>query len=408
MKTIKKVGFIAIILAFVMLMFSLFNGTPVAREVKVRTLDTGSIASLSYDERAQQELEQFDEYEVYEQQNGDIIKFVGTRSYSAGEFTDCDYVDLNYEDVNVTYDLSCDTNTSEVTVEVTYEQNDEVVNVDYVNISKIEYQEDEECAIIYFEDGTIVNSHDYLSEETLDNCVAIAAAAAGTVTVLLQVVVVVLVAVIVYYVLSWLFPWLERAVTSYRYERRTAYKQQTYAVPAITINGVRYEAKPKTKAEVKALPRKKSGSDPAVYYLAFASGISNKKDVKDTVLTEGGLYIANKITYAEAIEVMTTSEVAKVTRDGVTYSFIPSIYSYYETDVLAVMDDIRVGYHEDTPRMYPEWHIIGEGTVNGLPHYHPQKKYDLQIEKEKGTKIYRHHAFFTVFNLSTWNTYKYA
>lgn len=407
MKTIKKVGFIAIILAFVMLMFSLFNGTPVAREVKVRTIDANAVASLSYNEKAQQELDKFDEYEIYEHQNDGIIKFVGTRSYAAGEFTDCDYVDLNDEDVSVTYDLACDTNTSEVGIEITYEQDGEVINKDYLNISKIEYQEDKECAIIYFEDGTVVNSNDYLGDEALDNCMVIAAAA-GTITVLAPVVVFVLVAVIVLCVVCWLFPWIQSSVTNYRYERQTTYKKETYAIPAITINGVRYEAKPKTKAEVKALPRKKSGSDPAVYYLAFASGISHKKDVKDTVLTEGGLYIANKITYAEAIEVMTTSEVAKVTRDGVTYSFIPSIYSYYETDVLAVMDDIRVGYHEDTPRMYPEWHIIGEGTVNGLPHYHPQKKYDLQIEKEKGTKIYRHHAFFTVFNLSTWNTYKYA
>lgn len=103
---------------------------------------------------------------------------------------------------------------------------------------------------------------------------------------------------------------------------------------------------------------------------------------------------------------MTTSQVATVVRDGVTYSFIPSIYTYYESDILDVMD--MIGYHTDTPRLKPEWHLIENGSVNGLPHYHPANIYDLQVNKGNGTKTFRHHAFFWEFNFSIWNTYQYA
>ena len=407
MKTIKKLSIAAIVLAVFMLVVFTLGGKPIISKANVRTIDTDAIATLSYDEKAQQELDKFDEYEVYEhQEKNGVIKFVGTRSYAAEEFSDCDYVAMTDEEVNVTYDLSCDTNTTSVSMEITYEQKDEVLNVDYVNISKIEYQEDSESAIIYFEDGTVVNSKDYLGDETLDNCVVIAAAAAGTMTVLLQVVVVVLVAVVVYFVLSWLFPWIKRAITNYRYENRTTYQSTTYAIPAIAIDGIRYEAKAKSKAEVQALPRKNKDNDPPIYYLAFASGISNRNGITDTVIPAGGLYISNQITYEQAIGVMTTSQVATVVRDGVTYSFIPSIYTYYESDILDVMD--MIGYHTDTPRLKPEWHLIENGSVNGLPHYHPANIYDLQVNKGNGTKTFRHHAFFWEFNFSIWNTYQYA
>lgn len=397
MKIFKKIGFLALFLAFVMTVTSVFNGMPITRKIKVRTIDAESIATLSYDERARQELEQFDEYEIYEQQNGNIIKFVGTRSYSSGEFTDCDYIGLNDEDVNVTYNLSCDTNTSEVTVEITYKQNDEVLNVDYISIPKINYQEDGN-AIIYFEDGTTINSNDYLSEEPLDHCaVVIAAAAAGTATVLIEIVTFVLVSVIVYYIFSWLFPWRSRPTTSYRYEKKTTYKQQTYAVPAVTINGIRYEAKPKTKAEIEALPHQKEYGDTPNYYLAFASGIAVEGEIKDTSLNSDGLFIGPQINYEQAKSILTNPTYTQVEINKVTYNYVVSVYTRWQSDITALMNDPLVGYSTRTPFNKPEKHN------GGLLHYHPMDIYVVKLPFKKAngkvyTKDYQPHAFFLINN----------
>ena len=93
MKTIKKLSIAAIVLAVFMLVVFTLGGKPIISKAKVRTIDTDAIATLSYDEKAQQELDKFDEYEVYEhQEKNGVIKFVGTRSYAAEEFSDCDYV----------------------------------------------------------------------------------------------------------------------------------------------------------------------------------------------------------------------------------------------------------------------------------------------------------------------------
>lgn len=119
MKTIKKLSIAAIVLAVFMLVVFTLGGKPIISKAKVRTIDTDAIATLSYDEKAQQELDKFDEYEVYEhQEKNGVIKFVGTRSYAAEEFSDCDYVAMTDEEVNVTYDLSCDTNTTSVSMEI--------------------------------------------------------------------------------------------------------------------------------------------------------------------------------------------------------------------------------------------------------------------------------------------------
>ena len=122
------------------------------------------------------------------------------------------------------------------------------------------------------------------------------------------------------------------------------------------------------------------------------------------MLPDGGMYISGEITFEQAVAVMTSKVVVELQRDGIIYSFIPSVYSYYESDIISVMDVYTVGYHETTPKLKPEQHCLGNGST-GFFHYHPMSCHDLQVKKGKGTKTYRHHAFFMIPDMSYWYRY---
>lgn len=400
---------IAIFVSVVMLVAVVLGVLPKIKldgTVKVRNISINQESNLSHEEKAAKKLEVFNQYEIsIADYNDDILKFCGDRTMFASEFSECEFVCMSNEEIDIDYDIECNRATTEIAATITYSQDDNEINQENIHVNQVIYDEETQSTYIYFDDGMVVNSSELLNDDNyLDNCVVGAATAAITVT-FVEVVVVVLVAVVVYKVLSWFFPWLAKKITSWRYEQKTTYKPTTIALPALNIDGVRYETKAKTKAEVESLPRKVDG-ELAIYYLAFASGIANNSGITDTFVPAGGLYIGDKISYEQAVEVMKSSVVTEVTRDNVTYSFIPSIYSYYESDIINVMNE--VGYHTDTPILYPEWHSVGDGDVLGVPHYHPSERYDLQVNRGNGTKTYRHHAFFTQFDMSVWNQFSYS
>lgn len=403
MRTRTKIVVVALAMALVMLFVGLFNGIPkTTREVCIRDVNLDEVGTLSYEDKAIQEMESFNNYDFkVSEEDEDILLFNGNRTYSTSEFSDCDFVNLDDSDVDVEYSLKCNKKTTEISGSISYKQDNEIINQDEVNIVKVEYDEVDGSANIYFEDGSVVNSLDLLDGETVDDC-SFAAAAAGIGTVLVKVVVVVLVVVVVIKVLSWFFPWLSRKIEQRRYEQRTQYQTTTVLTPALIIDGIRFETKVKSKAEVEALPRYNPNNEP-IYYLAFTSGISSVNGKTDTVISNDGLYIGGELTFEQAIEALTTDKVTEVERDDVTYTYIPSVYTYYESDIMKVMNE--VGYHSETPAYKPEWEC---NSVKGLPHYHPSDIYDLQVKKGKGTKTYRHHAFFINFDMTTWMQYQYA
>lgn len=193
-------------------------------------------------------------------------------------------------------------------------------------------------------------------------------------------------------------------ITTFRTKDNAGNIVKTIPAPAITIDGIRYDTKVKTKSEIKALPRVRDYIP--IYYLAFASGVSETNGIVDTSLPDGGLFIGSEISFSQAIEVLTTNVVSEVVRDGTTFTYIPSVYAYNESNILSVMD--IVSYHSQTPRNNPEWHFIGNSSVTGFPHYHPNEIYDISVKKGNGTKSYRHHAFFLNFDVTTWLGYQYS
>ena len=419
MKTKKMhiVGVIAAIMGFIMLALFFISVSPVIKSVEPNNslIRTMQVEQITNGEQIENLISKFDYYDT--SYDDTSIYFEGVMAVAVNN---SDNISSANDTLDKKFKTRYDYTTNEFFVEVSLF--DEGVLVDsWEKVATPNY--DEELDEGYLElDGEKVYISECFDDSVIDNCFAPAAAAVGVGAVcVFAVAAVVIMAVptsayeeigykieqIVETVVeavksfwSWLKRWVKKTFT------RTVVTETTTTVhvPTMIIDGVKFEARAKSKAEVKALPRTDAEGMP-IYYLAYASGIPNQKNVEDTSLKEGEIFIGNPLTLEQAISVLTTPEVTvvEVTKE-LKFSYVPSIFSYYESDIIDVMD--FVGYHEMTPRNKPEWDC--NGVVFGMPHYHPVETYNLQVEVSKGTKTYRHHAFFMEFNVSTWLQYEYG
>lgn len=149
------------------------------------------------------------------------------------------------------------------------------------------------------------------------------------------------------------------------------------------------------------MPHEKEYSDSPNYYLAFASGLAEDGETKDTSLDCDGLFIGPKITYEEAKSIMIEPTYTQVKANNVIYSYVVSVYTYWQSDIVALMSDPLVGYSTSTSFYHPERHN------GGLPHYHPMDKYFVAVPfkdvktGKKYTKNYRPHAFYMFNNVTS-------
>ena len=404
MNKMKKYLFtiVAFCLALIMGGFCVFGD--VKQEVKIRHIEVDEIDTLAYNERAYKELQKFEEYEISSiGENDEKLLFTGKRFFSVRELSSLDFVNSSDcdEDVLVSYNLECDRETTSVKAEIAYEQNDKILEEEQLNITNIEYNELTEEALIYFDDGSCIDTADLYGENVNNWEILILATTAAVAVVVSWVVVIVLVAVVVYYVLRWLFSWGKKSILKYQYQQRKVKQSTYYYSPAITINGTRFDTSSKTKAEIETLSKTQDGNKK--YYLAFATGIAYDGFSKDTSLEPDGLFIGPEIGYEVASMIMTAPIYTKVERNGVIFSYVASIYSYNESAIIGVLNQPHIGFSSSTPITHPEIHN------GGLFHYHPADKFNVSVPFLKNgkevTKRYRPHAFFLNPDVSCWLSY---
>ena len=404
MKKVKRYWFSTLAMLLAVIVFGQCLWGNAKQEVQIRSISVDEVSTLAYNEKAYEELKKFEEYEITSVgENDDELLFTGSRIFSVEELSDLDFVNESVcdEDIVVNYNLECDRETTAVKAEIAYKQNEELLNTEQLNITNIQYNEQTEEALIYFEDGSCVNTTDMYGEE-IDNCsAAILAATASVAVVVSLVVVVVLVAVVVYYVLRWLFSWAKKSILEYRYERRVVQQKTYYYSPAITINGTRFETAAKTKEEIETLAKTKNGKP--IYYLAFASGISYDGAAKDASIEPDGLFIGPAISYEIASSIMISPVYTTVERNGVDFNYVASIYSHNESSIINVLSQPHIGFASSTPISKPEAHN------GGLYHYHPADKFSISIPFLKNgkevTKKYRPHALFFNLDVTYWLAY---
>ena len=253
-----------------------------------------------------------------------------------------------------------------------------------------------------------MTSEELLENDGIDNCAFIITAVAATViNAVCQVVITVCIVVIVYHVLKWFFSWISGTRISYRNVEKVVEETRVVTTPAIMINGFRYETVAKTKEEIETLVKTKTKTaddkEEYVYYLAFSAGIAYDGVSSDNTIEPNGLYIGPEISFEQACGILTSQIYTTCEHDGISFSYIPSIYSYWEYGVLDVLNQPNVGYHPNTLYGCPESHN------GGLYHYHPFECYYVAIPFLKNgrevSKNYRPHAFFIGHNVSGYLTY---
>lgn len=346
-------------------------------------------------EFVESQINEFNNYELtVSKTNENVLNFNGGRIFDAAIFSEANFITCSESNVEVDFDIQFDKTTNEINGNIYYEQNELILNEEKVHFTNVLYNESTDSVLMFLEDGTFIDSADFIANDIVDNCVVMEMAVAAVSTVLVQAVVVVLVAVVIFCVIFWFFPWLKQAITLWQYQTTTVTTTKTITSPAIVLNGTRCETRAKSKDEVESLPR--GDAKNAKYYLAFSAGISYKEGYTDTVLDSDGLYIGNEISFEEACVIMLNKDYTYTTVSDRYLNFVPSIYSYSQSDVMKVMD--IVGYSLETPSLKPE------RTYPGFWHYHSACYIDVPVHK--GTKKYRPHAFFSLLDFTPWLAYQ--
>lgn len=412
MKT-KLVGIIATIMGFIMLALFFLSVTPVIKSVEPKDslIRTVQVEQITNGEQVVNLISKFDYYET---------SYDDTSIYFEGilpvKISNADNISSGNDTLDKKFKTRYNYTTNEFIVEVSLLDNG-IVTESWEKVATPHY--DEELDEGYLElDGERVYISECFDDTVIDNCVAgTIIAGAGCVAAVAAVIIIVatppstyqeigykieqVVETVVEKIKSfwgWLKRWVKRIFT----RTRTVVKETVTTVyaPSISINGVKCDTVAKTKAEIIALPRGEQYSETPIYYLAYASGLALDGETKDTSLESDGLFIGPQITYEQAVAIMTQPNYTEVERDNVKFRYVNSVYTYWQYDIINLMNEPTVGFNSDTPCNRPERHN------GGLLHYHPMAKYFVNvpfIDKKKNkeyTKKYRPHAFFMEPNVT--------
>ena len=358
-KTKNRLKFLSIMVAVVFLAVSLLSiaiRSTTVSDLQTRTIDVNEIGTLSYEEKVNQLLEDFDVYSYDYADN--TITFNGEFTRDLTDF-------LNYQQLStidntpITKAYSTRFNCKEevFTLITTYSQNGIVINQTSDSVVPF-YDEALNDYFITLEDGSKISVSESLELDNMENCVAIVAAvplaivaAALAVTIVVAAPTIVqVVETVVTTVVSWVrsfWSWfcsLWKPVT----KTVTTTSVTTVATPALTIDRTTYKTKAVTKDDIKT----RFGN--SLYYLAFADP------------TNGYMYFSVvPITQAQAIAIL-NSAVYVPCIGNPNKQMIASTYTFYQASALAVAQ--VVGLNSRTPANFPENH--GNGKPGYFWHYH--------------------------------------
>ena len=324
--------------------------------------------------------------------------------------------------------LDVDNLEKKVSTKYNFATNEFIMNIEYYDgnllIDEISgvatpyYDELEDEGYIIFEDEKYLIS-EYLDIDNVDECIAIVddltigavVAVAFAITIVatspsvnqaistaIQTVVETVVEAVKSF-FGWFASWIKRVFT--RTTTKTVTIVTTTYSPSLSIDGVKYNTKAVSKAELEKETSKNSNS----YYLAFASGISKTKEIHDGSLDSDGLFLGPKVTKESAIAILINPTYVTSYYDGNEFSYVASIFSYYQSNITELLNEPYVGYSSSTPITKPERHD------GGLYHYHPGDEYyvyvpyNTSVKGSNSTKAFRPHAFFLNLDITPYLYY---
>lgn len=315
----KKTFFTSLILTCILcLSFLLPTLASLNNDLATRNINVNEIGTLSYEEKAQQLLNTFDEYSILNDEN--TISFEGFVDISNFDFSGIQYLSTTADTTIKKYKTDLDIPNEKFYIITEYIQDDVIVYSDKVETTPY-YDEYEDDYYISMPDGTNVSLSENLSTENFNECSVTLAAlgialTAKEVAVLLSAVVIVaapaiveVVKVVVTTIVSWVrsfWSWFKSLFTK-KTTTITTTTVTTALSYTISISDVKVEAKPYDKNMVFEINK---------YYVAVA----------DT--DDGLLYVAPKaISNISALAILTTSSYVKSAHKGSNKSFVISLYT---------------------------------------------------------------------------------
>lgn len=367
----KKTVFVSMFLVFVLcLSFLLPSFAYVNNDLDTRNIDVNEIGTLSYEEKAQQLLNTFDEYSILNDEN--TISFEGYVDISSFDFSGIQYLSTTADTTIKKYKTDLDIDNEKFYIITEYIQDDVVVYSEKVETTPY-YDEYEDDYYISMPDGTNVSLSENLSTENFNECSVTLAAlgialTAKEVAVLLSAVVVVAAPVIVEVVnvvVTTIVSWVRSFWSWFRslFTKKTTTVVSTTVTTTISYTLTLSYSDTQTKVEAKPFD-KTHHYEPSKYYFAIA----------DT--TDGLLYVSQvPIDNLYALSILTTSTYIKsahkndLDKNGNQKEFVVSLYTPAKIDALYIATEAGTilgspgAIHHDAPKL---------GYFN---HYHPGLKY---------------------------------
>ena len=370
-KTKNKLKYLSIVIAIVFLAFSLLCiavRSTTTSDLQTRTIDVNEIGTLSYEEKVNQLLEDFDVYSY--DYAGNTITFNGEFTRDLKDFYNYQQLStINDTPVTKKYSTTFNCEEEVFTLITTYSQNGIVINQTSDSVVPV-YDEALNDYFIVLDDGSKISVSESLELDNMENCVAIVAAvplaivaAALAVTIVVAAPTIVqVVETVVTTVVSWVrsfWSWfcsLWKPVT----KTVTTTSVTTVATPAITIDKTTYKTKVETMTNVKDKKLYPGGK----FYLCFVNG----KTIYMSLVP---------LSESNAIAILMNGVVVKDSNNG--KDMLASTFTQFRSDAFRIAS--AAGLNPRTPYVAPEYEY-------GAYHYHSA------VEKEVNGLMRSPHSFF--------------
>jgi len=173
-KTKKFTMFISLILAIItfstIILINTNNKTTINNNLAIRNVDVNEIGTLSYEEKIQEFLNEFDMYEY--NYTDTTIEFNGVLTRDISSFYGYEFLNtINESPITRSYNTKVNCETGAVTLIITSKQNEQIIEQIEEEVTPI-YDETLDDYIITLDDGSKISVLDSLASENLNPCIA--------------------------------------------------------------------------------------------------------------------------------------------------------------------------------------------------------------------------------------------
>ncbi len=351
MQFLKRKSIYASLILVLILSLSFMLGSYLnsSNQLATREVDVDSIGTLSYEEKVEKLLNDFDMYSY--EFNANTLSFNGEITRSVGYFSKFDFLSTTTNsEVTQKYSTQLDLEEERFVLIISYYQNNELIEKTEQETTPI-FDSEKNDYFIKLDNGQLLSVSETMNKNNMDNCIALVDDAAVLLTAALALTVVAaapyianVVTTVVTQVISWVrsfFWWLRSLFV--KTVVTTVVTQ--VASPSITIANTTYRTESKTDEDIKKL-------NSSLYFAAFADP------------TNGKMYLTViPIEEAAAVAILNTPIVVPCIGDT-SRTMIASTYTFNEGNALKVAS--VAGLNPRTPAGCPEKH----GSIGYFRHYH--------------------------------------